>query len=282
MDFNEARRRYQQLRADHQAGRITKEAFQSAVNALTVTDPHGNSWQLGVQSGEWYRFDGQQWVKDYPPPTPGVSAAGPPPSAQAPGSAVPVIRPPASAASTPPPAAQQVSTTPPPPPPSGGPAYPPPAGYVPQAVPVVPATKPPKKGRTCLIGCLALVGVLICLVVVGVGLVKLAPSVLSSVLPDFLPDLQGLLTSQAPVQLVNNSDKSVCYFFIRTPADDGWGADRLGDEEIIDPGESTVVWIEPDQTVDLRTLDCNEDLLHEIMQVEVTSEGITYTLEPLP
>ena len=148
-------------------------------------------------------------------------------------------------------------------------------------MPVVPASKPPKKGRTCLIGCLALAGVLICLAVVGYGIVRLAPTVLSSAVPDLLPDLQGLLTSQAPVQLVNNSDMTVCYFFIRPSGGSDWGADRLGDEEIIDPGGSKIVWIEPDQIVDLRVLDCNEDLLHEIMQVEVTAEGITYTLEPL-
>ncbi len=66
--FIEARRAYQQLQSQYSANKIDKAAFQQAVEQLAVQDPFGDLWQIGVTSGNWYRFDGREWVEDYPPP----------------------------------------------------------------------------------------------------------------------------------------------------------------------------------------------------------------------
>jgi len=67
-NFIDARRAYQRLQTKYSVGKLNKETFQKAVEELAVRDPWGNIWQIGVVSGDWYRFDGYQWVKDYPPP----------------------------------------------------------------------------------------------------------------------------------------------------------------------------------------------------------------------
>jgi hypothetical protein len=67
MDFDQARKVYEDLLAKYQDGESSAEEFETAVNAIVITDPPGTHWQIGVKSGSWYRFDGRDWVKDTPP-----------------------------------------------------------------------------------------------------------------------------------------------------------------------------------------------------------------------
>ncbi len=66
--FIETRRAYQRLQSKYSARKLDKATFQKAVEKLAVQDQFGDMWQIGVVSGNWYRFDGRQWVEDYPPP----------------------------------------------------------------------------------------------------------------------------------------------------------------------------------------------------------------------
>ncbi len=67
MDFDQARKTYDDLHSKYQAGEIDGEEFESSVNELVISDPAGTMWQIGVRSGRWYRFDGKEWVEDAPP-----------------------------------------------------------------------------------------------------------------------------------------------------------------------------------------------------------------------
>ena len=67
MNFDSIRKTYQDLSLSYQNGEIEAEEFERQVNALVATDSAGTHWQIGVKSGRWYRFDGQQWVEDSPP-----------------------------------------------------------------------------------------------------------------------------------------------------------------------------------------------------------------------
>lgn len=67
MDFKQTKQAYARLKDEFQQGRITAEEFEARVNEMVVTDSAGMLWQIGVKTGIWYRFDGQQWVEDIPP-----------------------------------------------------------------------------------------------------------------------------------------------------------------------------------------------------------------------
>lgn len=67
-EFIEARQAYQRLQTKYAVGKLGKADFEKAVAELAIRDPWGDLWQIGVASGEWYRFDGVQWLRDYPPP----------------------------------------------------------------------------------------------------------------------------------------------------------------------------------------------------------------------
>jgi hypothetical protein len=112
-----------------------------------------------------------------------------------------------------------------------------------------------------------------------------------ALLPEFIPtDLFGTPTPawpggsssgvDAPIVVENYLDISVCYLYI-SPSDAGeWGNDWLGANETIDYGGSRTFWIAADQTVDLRTEDCDGVGIDEQYSVYVPAEGITYTLGP--
>ena len=67
MNFNDASQMYLQLKQQYASGQITAEEFETRVNEITATNTDGTLWQIGVKTGGWYRFDGQNWVEDTPP-----------------------------------------------------------------------------------------------------------------------------------------------------------------------------------------------------------------------
>ncbi|MCL4528530.1 MAG: hypothetical protein M1282_03860 [Chloroflexi bacterium] len=67
MDFQQAQQTFLNLKNQFEHGGITAEEFETRVNEMTVTDTDGTLWQIGVKTGGWYRFDGQNWVEDTPP-----------------------------------------------------------------------------------------------------------------------------------------------------------------------------------------------------------------------
>jgi hypothetical protein len=78
MDFDEAERRYYELKGRLDAGRITPQEYQAHLRDLKATDAGGGRWMIGGQTGRWYFFDGKNWVQGEPPrpaPAPGSSRA---------------------------------------------------------------------------------------------------------------------------------------------------------------------------------------------------------------
>jgi len=69
LNFNEARKEYLRLKRSYQEGLIGPDLFQKAVRNLIVVDEQGRGWQIGVNSGQWYRRDeARGWVADDPLP----------------------------------------------------------------------------------------------------------------------------------------------------------------------------------------------------------------------
>jgi hypothetical protein len=66
MDFKQTQQTYVRLKDQLEQGRVTAEEFEARVNEMFVTDSAGDLWQIGVKTGKWYRYDGQNWVEDVP------------------------------------------------------------------------------------------------------------------------------------------------------------------------------------------------------------------------
>ncbi|MCI0474970.1 MAG: hypothetical protein L0Y55_01870 [Anaerolineales bacterium] len=79
MNFQEAEKTYRDLRAQHDAGKLSDSTFEAEVGKLRMQDAQGRWWQIGVQTGEWYMHDGQKWNKAKPPVTAPPADAAPSP-----------------------------------------------------------------------------------------------------------------------------------------------------------------------------------------------------------
>jgi LysM repeat protein len=68
MDFQELQDRYEELREQFDADQISEEEFREEIEGLQIQDEQGRYWTIGAQSGQWYRYDGRQWVQETPIP----------------------------------------------------------------------------------------------------------------------------------------------------------------------------------------------------------------------
>ena len=66
-EFLNLERRLEDLNDQYRRGGLSDQAYQAAVQSLTVNDAAGNTWWLGGQHGAWYRWDGVRWVRESPP-----------------------------------------------------------------------------------------------------------------------------------------------------------------------------------------------------------------------
>lgn len=76
MTFDDALRQYADLRAQAQAGRLTREQFTAAVGQLRVQDQRGVWWQLHP-NGFWLYWDGRAWQAPQSQPAPAAARAAP-------------------------------------------------------------------------------------------------------------------------------------------------------------------------------------------------------------
>jgi len=47
-------------------GPISEEEFRDEIEGLQIQDEQGRYWTIGAQSGQWYRYDGREWVQETP------------------------------------------------------------------------------------------------------------------------------------------------------------------------------------------------------------------------
>ncbi len=67
VDFQEADRRYAELKRQLDAGTISTEEFAAQRQQLMVQDDEGHWWAKLGESGEWYFHDGSTWARGTPP-----------------------------------------------------------------------------------------------------------------------------------------------------------------------------------------------------------------------
>jgi alpha-glucoside transport system substrate-binding protein len=67
MDFQQAEKRFKQLKAQFEAGTLTETEFKTQLEELMVQDERGDWWMIGYETERWYRHDGTNWVQADPP-----------------------------------------------------------------------------------------------------------------------------------------------------------------------------------------------------------------------
>jgi len=65
--FQEADRRYVEIKRRGEAGELTQEEFDEQLKQLMVQDKDGRWWVKSPTTGEWHYHVGTAWVKDTPP-----------------------------------------------------------------------------------------------------------------------------------------------------------------------------------------------------------------------
>jgi len=67
VDFQEADRRYVDIKRSYESGGLTQEELDEQLKQLMVQDEEGRWWVKSRSAGEWYYHDGIAWVKRTPP-----------------------------------------------------------------------------------------------------------------------------------------------------------------------------------------------------------------------
>jgi hypothetical protein len=82
MDFKQANKLFNLYKSQFEQRQISEQELESLVNEIRVTEATGEMWQIGVRTGTWYRYDGQNWAEAIPPtirPTEQNTSFEPPP-----------------------------------------------------------------------------------------------------------------------------------------------------------------------------------------------------------
>jgi hypothetical protein len=67
LTFKSVEEKFNDLKAEFQDGRISRQAFIDEMKKLRLKDETGRFWMIGAQSGKWYFFDGRDWIQAEPP-----------------------------------------------------------------------------------------------------------------------------------------------------------------------------------------------------------------------
>jgi hypothetical protein len=67
VDFQEADRRYVEIKRSYESGDLSQEELDKQLKQLMVQDEKGGWWVKSRSAGEWYYHDGTAWVKRTPP-----------------------------------------------------------------------------------------------------------------------------------------------------------------------------------------------------------------------
>ncbi len=65
--FESFQKEFKSLKKQFKQNKITEPEFKTRLKRLQLKDNDGRYWTIGAQTGQWYHFDGKQWVQDQPP-----------------------------------------------------------------------------------------------------------------------------------------------------------------------------------------------------------------------
>jgi DNA-binding beta-propeller fold protein YncE len=67
MDFSQAEAEFERLKGQFEASDLTEDEFKAELQELMIEDEQGRWWTIGFDTGHWYCYDGEQWLRSEPP-----------------------------------------------------------------------------------------------------------------------------------------------------------------------------------------------------------------------
>lgn len=65
--FREIEEKFNQLKRTFRQKKISEREYKDQLKELRLKDGNGRFWTLGARTGEWYYFNGKEWIKAHPP-----------------------------------------------------------------------------------------------------------------------------------------------------------------------------------------------------------------------
>jgi len=65
--FRDVEAAFEALRGRLRRGEITSKDYLADLKQLRFRDDQGRFWMIGVQSGQWYYYNGRDWIQAHPP-----------------------------------------------------------------------------------------------------------------------------------------------------------------------------------------------------------------------
>ncbi len=65
--FKKIEQEYSELKEKFWQGRISRQEFIEELRKLPLKDQQGKFWMVGAKSGQWYYYDGKNWIQSKPP-----------------------------------------------------------------------------------------------------------------------------------------------------------------------------------------------------------------------
>jgi len=65
--FQDVEREFENLKKEFRQEKISRLEFIERLKSLRLKDEDGRFWMIGAQSGDWYYYDGQNWIQSNPP-----------------------------------------------------------------------------------------------------------------------------------------------------------------------------------------------------------------------
>ncbi len=65
--FKEVEKEFNLLKQEFKTKKVSEKEYKDRLKKLRLKDGEGRSWTIGAQSGQWYYFDGKNWIESLPP-----------------------------------------------------------------------------------------------------------------------------------------------------------------------------------------------------------------------
>jgi len=65
--FEEVEKEFKLLKKEFKEKKLSEREYKDRLKKLRLKDDEGRNWTIGAQSGQWYYFDGQNWIESMPP-----------------------------------------------------------------------------------------------------------------------------------------------------------------------------------------------------------------------
>lgn len=80
------------------------------------------------------------------------------------------------------------------------------------------------------------------------------------------------------LDIVNDSGETICFVYISTSDSEDWGPEQLGEDTILEPGQTFTITDIPPGTYDIKAEDCSGEIMARNYEVKLGAADFTWTI----